>query len=150
MVFTSSIFAQVSTPSASINYESVNPKNGASYNIKRLKENINLFIFSFFPTREAGIYNDLTSKRLAKLKYVVDQKDGAYMEQTSIRYFTSAGQLTEYVLSKTPERKEETKQLLSGQPVSIEQLEKSYDDTTAEWRFLKQDADNLKIYISKL
>lgn len=140
-----------STQVPEIKYEQINPDLGSKYILKRLREKIR-GIFSFSASSKEKFYRELANRRLAELKYVVEKKDLNHHEVASKRYFTTVGQLTEYILSNKSleRRKEEVANLLSSHLLVVEDLQKYFRDTTAEWRFIKHDADYLRIYIGKL
>lgn len=145
-------YAEQSTNSAgiNINYESTNPNQGLQYGIKRVKEKIRLLL-SFSSESKITYYQVLLKVRLAELKYVVDNRDIADIETTTQRYSSTVGELTDLVINnQLDNRKQETKDLLLNQLKVVDALKGSYDNTTAEWRFVENDSNYLKIYISKL
>lgn len=132
-------------------YDSVNPKDGFKFILKRLREKAGLGVLSFFPGKKADYYKKVLDSRLAEMKYIVDNKDLNYIEKGSWRYSTIAGQYTEFILKKNlANKKKETVDLLTKHLVAIETFQEAFDPTTAEWRLVKQDADYLRIYISQL
>jgi len=145
--------AQSGTPIApTVNYEKVNMENGISYLLKRAKEKVILFILSYNPQKKLNYYEKLLDVRLAELKFIVDNKDIANIQVSSQRYFSTAGQMTSFVLSK-PElssQKENLKKIFEKHIDVIENLMTSYKDTTAEWRFLRDDVNYLKDYSALL
>jgi hypothetical protein len=148
------VFAEEASPSSKltieVQYESVNPDGGFNYNIKRIKEKI-VLLFSFTPTKKAEYQEKLVQKRLSELKYIVDNKDGANIETASQRYSTTVGNLVELIIKNNLQtHKETTLKMLEEHSIAIENLKGSFDDTTAEWRFIKYDEDYLKAYIQQL
>jgi hypothetical protein len=137
---------------SNIKYEKVNLKDGSQYFIKRLKEKVVLILLSYSPQKKLNYYKKLLTVRLSELKFIVDNRDISNIQVASQRYFTTAGQLTNFLLSKNSlaTNKESIKQLFSEHIKIIEILEKSYDNTTAEWRLLRDDANYLKDYTSFL
>lgn len=133
----------------STSYEEINPKDGFKFSFKRLQEKIMLVLFSFSAQSKLDFQKDLLSKRLAELKYVVDNKDISNLQTTSQRYYSQAGQLTEFVLKNNLD-KHGLKDQLSSHLLVLEVLKKQYNDTTAEWRFLEHDVDYIKAYIKQL
>lgn len=135
-----------------IKKEDINPDNGFGYFVKRLKEKIKLLSLFTNPTAKADYDLVLVNKRLAELKYVVDKKDADKIEVSSQRYSSTVGDLTNVLTSNNnlKEQKEKVKDELSKHLPLIEKLRGAYDYPTAEWRFMKQDADYLEIYLSKL
>lgn len=117
---------------------------------ERLKEKVILILLSPTPSKKAEYYMNLTKKRITELKQVVEKKDLMNIEKSSKRYFTAVGNYTEYVISKKISNTETAQKILIEQLNLIKKLMPTFDDTTAEWRFLKHDADYLDIYINRL
>lgn len=147
-----SVFAQdQNTQAIEVKYEKINPSNGFDYALKRLKEKIYLTLLFYSKDKKAGYYNKLVTRRLAELKYVVEQKDMANFENATTRYSTTVGMWVEYINQKNlVDQEEPASQLLVQHSPVVERLMEKYDPTTAEWRFVKQDLDYLQIYIDKL
>lgn len=146
--------SQESTPSArqefQLSGDYVRP-GSFQYGLARLKENIRLLILSPLVSPKADFYETLADKRLGELDGVVSERDLNNLEKSSIRYFTTVGLLTEYVNKKNlNERKSRIAEKLLKHKAVVEELMPSFNDTTAEWRFLKHDSDYISIYISQL
>lgn len=141
--------SSTNTQMIQVPYETINPKDGFKFSFKRLQEKIMLTLFSFYPQPKLNYQKDLLTKRLAELKYVVDNKDISNLQTTSQRYYSQAGQLTEFVL-KNNLGKHGLKDQLSSHLLVLEVLKKQYNDTTAEWRFIEHDVDYIKNYINQL
>lgn len=140
----------VGSDQTNIRYESVNPSQGYQYLMKRLKEKMNL-MFNFSTEGKIIYYKELLRVRLAELKYVVDNKSITDIETTSQRYSATVGEITDLVISyDMNNHKQEIRDLLINHLTIIDILKGTYDDTTAEWRFVENDSNYLKIYISKL
>ena len=132
-------------------YESINPKDGYRYVFKRLGEKITMVVLSFSPDKKVDYYQKLIEVRLRELKYVVDTKDLANIQTVNQRYFSTAGQTTEYVKKNNlSQHKEKLRNLFTEHLGVLEVLKKSFNDTTAEWRFLEHNVDYLKIYTTQL
>ncbi len=129
-------------------YEKINPKDGFKFSFKRLQEKITLF-FIFSSKSKYTYQSHLLNTRLAELKYVVDNKDIPNIQTTSQRYYTAAGDLTEFVIKNNLDKKVLRNQL-SSHLLVLESLKKEFNDTTAEWRFLEHDFDYIKAYILQL
>lgn len=144
------IRAESNTATPNISYETINLKDGYRYLVKRIKEKVSLLIFSVNTQKKLDFYEKLLNIRLAELKFVVDNRDITNIQVASQRYFTTAGQLTEFLKSKNElaSNKESVLNLFSGHIKVIESLMGSYPDSTAEWRFLRDDANYLKDYSS--
>jgi len=138
--------------STNIKYEDINPKNGYRYLLKRMKEKVVLLILSTNSQKKLDYYEKLLNIRLSELKYIVDNKDISNIQVASQRYFTTAGQMTEFLKSKNELtlNKERVKGLFTEHIKIIEFLKTAYPNTTAEWRFLRDDANYLIDYSSLL
>lgn len=152
-------FRQVATPTPSpvpevqtitVDYEEVNPTDGTQYWIKRAKEKVGLF-FSFSTESKIDFQKKLTSTRLAELKYIVENREMGYFEKATQRYFTTAGQLTDFILEKRATNvREEIKELFLSHIPVLAKLRDVYNPTTAEWRFMEDDVNYIKGDISRL
>lgn len=132
-------------------YENTNPIDGFGYVTKRLKEKVKLFFLSFSVESKENYYKELTEIRLAELKFVIDKNNMGNFEKATIRYSSTIGEWTEFILDeKLDERKRPAVEVMTTHLPVVEKLMTRYDGTTAEWRFVKQDFDYLNIYISKL
>lgn len=150
---TNSSYSPAPTPEIQViqvQYEEVNPDDGSNYIMKRLKEKIALF-FAFSDKAKADLQKKLVQARFAELKYTINNKQMAYFEKSTQRYFTAAGQLTEFLVSKNmiQEYGPIREMFLSYIPL-LTQLRDTYNPTTAEWRFVEDDINYTKTYIQKL
>lgn len=134
--------------SPSLNYEKINMENGFRYLIKRAKEKVTIALLSYNPQKKLSYYEKLLDIRLAELKYIVDHKDIANIQVASQRYFSTAGQLTSYFLSKPNllSQKGVVISLFSEHSIILEKLKASYENTTAEWRLVRDDINYLVDY----
>lgn len=132
-------------------YEKINPNSGYKYSLKRLKEKLTLLVFSVSQDRKTQVYEKLANIRLAELKQIVENKEMANFENATKRYYTSVGQYVDYITAKKQDKhKEEAKALLKDHGKVLSTLKEKFNDTTAEWRFLKHDSDYLELYSQKL
>ena len=130
--------------------EKINPDSGITYKTKRLKEKIAL-VLKFSNLSKASYLEKLLERRLYELKYIVENKQIAYLENSSQRYETSAGILTEFVLAKNVKsKKEELITMFRQHQKDIEKIRDNYSYDTSEWRLVMNDFNSLEIYISKL
>lgn len=150
-IFAQGMGEEDATPGIEIAYEKVNPKDGGSYAVKRLKEKAMLALLSFSKQKKADYYNKLVGSRLAELKYVVEKKDMASFENTTTRYFATVGQFVNFLVSKNlTEEKIKVRQVLTSHIPLLESLRDRYDPTTAEWRFMQDDVNYVQTYINQL
>ena len=134
-----------------ISYESINPKDGISYQVKRIQEKIILFFLSPVLNKKSEKYEEVLNSRLAEVKYVVDNKDLAHIEKTTQRYAATAGEYTDYILSKKMDnKKDKVRQIYVKHQELLEQWNTKFEDTRAEWRFVKDDVNSLESYKQKL
>lgn len=139
------------TQMVEIKYEKINPNDGVHYDIKRLKEKIKLMLFSFFPKKKPDLYSNLSGVRLAELKYVIENNDAFNFEKATQRYYTIAGQWSEFLIKHNMgAQKTEAQVLLSSYIPLLENLRDKFNPTTAEWRFMEDDVNYTKIYIDQL
>lgn len=131
-------------------YEEINPTDGTQYWIKRVKEKVGTF-FAFSESGKTDFLENLVKTRLAELKYIIDNKEMSYFEKSTQRYFTVAGELTDFIASKkNKESAEKVKATLSSHLPVLMNLRDTYNPTTAEWRFVEDDVNYIKGYIDKL
>lgn len=153
--FPESSFAQVNTgekKSIPVSYEAVNPKDGFSYTLKRLKEKVTLGVLFIWPQKKSNYYEKILNTRLAELKYVSDSKDLNQIENSTKRYAAAAGNYTEYILShdNLKDSKNHAKDLLNSHLVEVDKYKNNFESTRAEWRFVEDDVNSLKILLTKL
>lgn len=134
-----------------VTYESINPNPSYGYSFKRLKEKITLVLLSPFAGKKADYYMELLRIRLAEFKYVVDKKDIDSLQTTSERYFTTAGELTSFIIkNKLEDKKTNVVKLLEDHIKVTAKLEGAYSETTSQWRLIRYSSDYLKNYLAKL
>lgn len=131
--------------------ESVNPESDYNYILKRMKEKFILMFLSFSVDKKANYYTKLVNVRLAELKHVVSNKDIANIQTSSQRYFSTAGQLEQYLLKNNlSNTKGLAKDLFTSHISKLEVLRDTYSYDTSEYRFIQDDINYLKSYISDL
>lgn len=132
-------------------YEKVNPQDGFSYFGKRFGEKVMMFFLSFSTDRKESYFRELSKRRLAELKFVIDNGDMYNFEKATTRYSSTVGMWVDFIINKSlTGKKEKAVTVLTEHIPVVEELMVKYDPATAQWRFVKQDVDYLKIYISKL
>lgn len=130
--------------------EAVNPDNSGQYKFKRLKEKVTLML-KFSPNAKADYLTTLLNRRLSELQYIIEGDKMFYFEKATLRYATTAGQLTEEITQHNLSQKiQSTKELFQNHIPEIEQLKLNYDFNTAEWRFVEDDINYLKTYSDQL
>ncbi len=130
--------------------ENVNPDNSSSYKVKRLKEKVTL-IFKFSAKAKSAHLSKLLAKRMDELTYIVENKKMFYFEKATLRYSATAGQLSEVIVAKSLKSEAgSAKEQMEAYIPQIEKLQENFSSDSAEWRFLQDDINSLKIYIDKL
>lgn len=127
------------------------PKDGLKFVLKRMGEKIKLTVYSAMPNKKCYLYQDLIESRLSELYSIAKEKDIANIETTSSRYSSTVGQASDYALSKQlTDCKNSLKSKLSNHLPVLEQAKEGFDYVSAEWRFIENDINSLKIYLEKL
>lgn len=148
LVLPSTSYAQENFEMKKVN---IMPKDGLKFVLKRMGEKIMLTAYSIMPNKKCYLYQNLIESRLSELYAIAKEKDIANIETTSSRYSSTVGQATDYVLSKQlTDCKNSMKDKLSKHVPALKQAQEGFDYVTAEWRFIENDINTLKIYSEKL
>lgn len=134
-----------------VNYEKINPKNLSAYQFKRFKEEVILYFYSRSKTKKAEYLSKLIDSRLAELKYTVDKDDMASFEEANNRYFSSVGKCTEYLIDNnfSQEKTFLIEKLNTHKPI-LENMKNKYEQTTAQWRFIRDNINYIDLYTNQL
>lgn len=112
---------------------------------ERLAERITLF-FKFSPVEKVNYQKLLAEKRLAELQYVIESKKGDLIEETSSRYSTYLGRLTnQLVFSKVTNKKEEILKMLDLHSQVVEELTAKIDRNSGFWLLLQHNTNTIKL-----
>ncbi|MDO8619156.1 MAG: DUF5667 domain-containing protein [Candidatus Daviesbacteria bacterium] len=112
----------------------------------RILERITLF-FKFSSDSSEQYQQELVEKRLAELKYIVDNNKGDQIEDMTSRYSTYLGRMTEYVIShKMINKKDELIQLYNRHIQVLEDLIKNFEVNSGLWMLMEHDINANKIY----
>lgn len=135
-----------------VDYEKVNPSDGFNYGRKRFKEKLYLTLLFYSKDKKIGYYSKLVARRLAELKYVVENKDLANFENATTRYFATAGQFTDFLTKNgSADQKSEAVKSLSSYIFVLEDLRDTFEgQEKAEWRFIQDDINYTKMYSDQL
>lgn len=95
---------------------------------------------------------ELLNRRLAELRQVVDNRKYDFLLNSSLRYSTTAGQVTELVNeTKLGAQKVELERLFAKHQQALQRLLDGYPpDLNQEWKYLQDDINYLKLYLEKL
>lgn len=94
----------------------------------------------------------LLDKRLSELVYLVESRQSDYILTSSLRYSTTAGQVTELIIpSRLTALVTPTKEKFREHQKIIKKLDDSYPkDESEEWKFIQDDYNYLAIYLQQL
>lgn len=144
---TSLAFAQVNNSSASGQIIEV---NGVANLRDRLWERITLF-FKFSNNDKADYEQYLAEKRFAELKYVFDNGKGDMIEETSSRYSSYLGRLTDLIIrNKMVDKKEGVLEMLASHLPVLEELLSKQEYESGFWLLLQHDINYLKLYTDQI
>lgn len=127
------------------------PLTPTSFQVKRLQEKI---FMKLKPTPQAKFryYSFLLNERLKDLSAVAGDDDPSYILTTSLRYSTTAGELSDLIKSNNlTDQIPGVLILFNNHQKSISALVASYPkDFNEDWKFLQDDINYLEIYSSML
>ena len=132
---------------------SITPNNYLLYSIKRVSEKV--FLFTKI-SNEAKInyYKELTLKRLAELKYVVENKLIGEIQYSSQRLSYEVGTLSDFIsVNKTKLTKNEAqnvKELLTSFNSLLVSLRDKYPANSSYWMLIQHDINSIDINLEKL
>ena len=107
--------------------------------------------FKFSQKDKINYQQELTEKRLAELKYVIDSDKGDMIEDTSSRYSTCLGNLTEAVVkNKATDKKQELLTMYENHAKVLENLISQMEVESGFWLLLKHDINYIKIYSDQI
>lgn len=127
------------------------PLSPLTFQAKRLQEKVFMRLKSN-PQSKLEYYTYLLNERCKELRSVVESESPSYILTTSLRYSTTAGQLTELIIGNhldssieiTQKLFRNHQQIISG---LIMLYPKDFDD---EWKYLQDDINYLDIYSKML
>lgn len=117
---------------------------------ERIQERINLF-FKFSNDAKADYQKELAEKRLAEVFYVVESEKGDFIEETTSRYSTYLGRLTEtLVKNKLASKKDDTLKMLDEHKMVLNELVKYFESNSGFWLLIMHNINSIDIYKSQL
>lgn len=126
------------------------PDNQPFYNAKRLFEKIELKLERSNEAKVNYLYQ-LLDLRLSELQFLVLNNESPYILNASLRYSTTAGQITDLISQNNlVDQKPIAKQKFEDHLTKIEQLISSGHDNNGEIKYVTDDINYLKTYLSKL
>lgn len=130
----------------------VTPDNYLFYSLIRLTEK-GLILIKISKESKVDYFNSLTLKRLAELKYVVDNKLLSEVQQSSQRLSYQLGILSDYLSinqNQLSRQKLDTKNLLNSYRELLVDLRDKYPANSSYWMLVQHDINSLDINLEKL
>lgn len=132
--------------------QNANPDIPLLFGLKRVQEKIFLSMESD-PSIRVNYMSALLDKRLLEIKNLLNNKSYNYLWTSSLRYSTTAGQITDLIGANNLGEKADfiKKQFLEHQKV-LNDLYIAYPKNTdnVEYKYLEDAINYLKIYLEKL
>ena len=127
------------------------PLSPTSFQIKRLQEKFFMKLKQS-PQEKLEYYTFLLNERLNDLSVVAKDDDSSYILTTSLRYSTTAGQMTNLIKDNGLKNQiPNVLTLFQNHRESISTLVELYPkDFSEDWKFLQDDINYLNIYSSIL
>lgn len=124
------------------------------YGFKRLQEKLFLSLH-FSPPQKVNYYNTLLSQRLRELEYLTQNKKTYMLWQSSLRYATTAGEVTDVIIKNNlKDRANQFREEFNQHQQAINNLLINYpgdlDPTEENSKFLTDAINYLNEYIEKL
>ncbi len=113
--------------------------------LEKVQEKITLF-FKFNSTDKAKYEEFLANKRLAELKYIIDNNLIDYVEEVGSRYETYIGSLTNFVVDKKViSEKDNLFKMYSDHQKILEEISKKFEHDSGWWLVIQHDININKI-----
>lgn len=118
--------------------------------VDRFGEKVSL-LFKFSKESRAEYMENIVKRRFGELQYVLETEQGDFVEETSSRYSTYVGLLTDYLIkNKLTDRKVETLEMYKAHSAVLEENTLNQNYNSGFWLLLQHDINYLKIYSSQL
>lgn len=130
----------------------VTPNNYLFYSLTRLTEK-GLILIKISKESKVDYFKSLTLKRLAELKYVVDNKLLSEVQQSSQRLSYQIGILSDYLSinqNQLSKQKLDTKNLLNSYRELLADLRDKYPANSSYWMLVQHVINSLEINLEKL
>lgn len=123
------------------------------WGLKRIQEKVFLN-FKSSPEQRIQYLSFLLDKRLDELSKVVKNKNYDHVLNASLRYSTTAGQITELIIANNlKESLDSTKQQFLTHQKALDDVYVLYPKNipdNEEWKYIQDDINYLEIYLDKL
>lgn len=129
------------------------PDNSPLFALKRVQEKVFLEM-QFNPESKLKYMSSILNSRLEELSSIVNNRKYDYVLTASRKYFTLAGQITEYATANnlTNQTEDIKDQFLNHQKV-LDRLYVIYPKNipeNEEWKYIKDDYNYLGLYLEQL
>ncbi len=122
------------------------------FGVKRLQEKVFMNI-SQTPEKKVDYYMSLLDKRLEEIDYLVKNKQSNYLWSASLRYSTSAGEISKLIVDNnlTSYASKAITKFKSHQIV-LKNLDETFPNhyNVEEWKYLQDDSNYIDLYINQL
>lgn len=119
-------------------------------NFEKLQEKITLF-FKFDKKQKSAYQRELVEKRLAELKYVIENRQWDFIEEVTSRYTTYMGHYINFVeKNKITDDKDQLLALLDGHKYLIEKMQTRFEYESGWWLSIQHDINVLKMSSEKI
>lgn len=127
------------------------PSSVELFTLKRLQEKFFMAIKTN-PKDKIDYYNILLDKRIEELKTIIKNREPNLILSSSLRYSTTAGLMTELIISNhLTEVVNTTQEKFKKHQEIFKNLDNSYQkDEGEEWKFIQDDYNYLSIYSQQL
>lgn len=131
--------------------QNTNPNSLFLYNLKRLQEKTILKLM-IFPKNNLWYQTKLLEKRLNEIIAITNLNEHSFILKSSLRYSTTAGQITEYILTNNMQDKILPIQKILKRHRDVLQtvVDKYPKDLDVEWKFIQDDINYIDIYFKML
>ncbi|MCJ7805546.1 DUF5667 domain-containing protein [Patescibacteria group bacterium] len=123
------------------------PDSPFLFKVRRLQEKTLMFL-KFSPESKAKYYEFLLERRLKDLSTVIRDGEPSFILSSSLRYSTTAGQLTELIQkNKMKSEVASVSSIFKEHQKSLSELINSYPkDRDGEWKYIQDDINYLDTY----
>lgn len=130
---------------------SVGPDNALFYPLKRYQEK-NFLKLKSNPPEKANYYLTLLDNRLEELQNMVNNKKYGFVLPASSRFFTTAGELTDYInQNNLDDYRNLVKEKFASDSIILTSLVNTYPkDQNEEWKYIVDSDNYLILYTDKL
>lgn len=132
--------------------DNINPDSQNLFKLKRLKEKAYQSL-KVLPDQRVDYLAYLLPRRLGEIKALVENKKSHHLWHASLRYSTTAGELTKLLVENNMKVKSETvKILFKDHQTKLAHLLEIYpkDFNNEDWKFIQDDINYLNFYLEDL